>query len=38
MYSKSKKNSKTSDLANDQPFYLKYEDGVPVLKKYHQNG
>ena len=38
MYSKSKKNSKTSDLVNDQLFYLKYEDGVPVLKKYHRNG
>ena len=35
---KSKKNSKISDLLHDQSFYVKYEDGVPVLKKDHPNG
>ena len=33
---KSKKNSKISDLLHDQSFYVKYEDGVPVLKKMIQ--
>ena len=35
---KSKKNSKISDLVHDQSFNVKYEDGVPVLKKDHPNG
>ena len=35
---KSKKNSKINDLVHDQSFYVKYEDGVPVLKKDHPNG
>ena len=35
---KSKKNSKISDLVHDQSFYVKYEDGVPALKKHHPNG
>ena len=30
---KSKKNSKINDLVHDQSFNVKYEDGVPVLKK-----
>ena len=29
---KSKKNSKINDLAHDQSFNVKYEDGVAVLK------
>ena len=33
---KSKKNSETSDLVQDQSFYVIYEDGVPVLKKIIQ--
>ena len=35
---KSKKNSKINDLVHDPSFYVKYEDGVPVLKKDHPNG
>ena len=35
---KSKKNSKIDDLVHDQSFYVKYEDGVPVLKRDHPNG
>ena len=35
---KSEKNSKISDLVHDQSFYVKYEGGVPVLKKDHPNG
>ena len=35
---KSKKNGKINDLVRDQSFYVKYEDGVPVLKKEHPNG
>ena len=35
---KSKKNSKINDMLYDQSFYVKYEDGVPVLKKDHPNG
>ena len=35
---KSKKNSKINDLIHDQLFYVKYENGVPVLKKDHPNG
>ena len=35
---KSKKNSKVNDLVHDQSFYVKDEDGVPVLKKGHPNG
>ena len=34
---KSKQNSKINDLVHDQSFYVKYEDGVPVLKKDHPN-
>ena len=33
---KSKKNNKINDLLHDQSFYVKYEDGVPVLKKMIQ--
>ena len=33
---KSKKNSKSHDLVHHQSFYVKYEDGVPVLKKIIQ--
>ena len=29
---KSKKNSKINDMVHDQSFYVKYENGVPVLK------
>ena len=35
---KCKKNSKINDLVDDPSFYVKYEDGVPVLKKDHPNG
>ena len=35
---KSKKNSKINDMLYDQSFYVKYGDGVPVLKKDHPNG
>ena len=35
---KSKKNRKINDMLHDQSFYVKYEDGVPVLKKDHPNG
>ena len=35
---KSKRNSKTNDLVHDQSCYVKYQDGVPVLKKDHPNG
>ena len=35
---KSKKNSKINDLVHGQSFYVKYEDGVPVLKRDHPNG
>ena len=35
---KSKKNSKINDLVHDQSFYVKYEDGVPVLKRDHPKG
>ena len=35
---KSKKNGKINDLVRDQSFYVKCEDGVPVLKKEHPNG
>ena len=35
---KSKRNSKTNDLVHDQSCYVKYQDGVPVLKKEHPNG
>ena len=34
---KSKKNSKINDLVHDQSFYVKYEDGVPVLKRDYPN-
>ena len=33
---KSKKNCKITDLVHDQPFFVKYENGVPVLKKISQ--
>ena len=35
---KSKKNSKINDLVHDQSFYVKYDDGVPLLKKDQPNG
>ena len=35
---KSKKNSKINALVHDPSFYVKYEDMVPVLKKYYPNG
>ena len=34
---KSKKSGKINDQVHDQSFYVKYEDGVPVLKKEHPN-
>ena len=33
---KSKQNSKINDLIHDQSLSVKYEDGVPVLKKIIQ--
>ena len=38
IFPKSKTDSKINDLVHDQSLYVKYEDGVPVLKKYPPNG
>ena len=37
-FPKSKINGKIDDLVHDQSFYVKCEDGAPVLKKDHPYG